>query len=345
MPRARFLVGLALLAVVASRAHAQGLQICEAVTADAPGDTDGMRRTSIVTLPGSEAWVGRPLLDLAPGSVETVGLEVGPDGATLSLWLSEAAGAAFEALTARSVGHALAVVYQGRVLTVPVVESAIPNGLVLITGLEAEEGRRLADALRGVSAVPVEPSPPVTDRTDAGPLLPERPPRGPEFPDRSASPSPDAPEAVAEAWASAVGGRDWMAAAGLLHPDAVAALRPDALALLRLDGPLVRVRDGQTEGSFPAIRALGHPPAAARVDALPVEDLAALYLAALDVLGRWGAPGPARRAVGVLPDGDRAHVVLRAESAARGLADVSAVSLARDAFGRWRVLLTQARGF
>lgn len=340
MLRRSGLAALAVLAAGAAQAQGlQGLQIREAVTADAPGDTTGMRRAPVVTAPESRVWVGRSLLDLAPGSVETVGLEVGPDGATLSLWLSDAAGAAFADLTARSVGRALAVVYRGRVLTAPVVQSAIPNGLVLITGLDAAEGRRLADALRDASGGTADldaDAPVVPDEREEA-ATPVRPP-DPVDPAAEAG-------AVAVAWASAIGRGDWAAAAALLHPDAAAAVRPDALALLRLDGPLVRVRDGRTEASFPAVRVLGRPPAARRADGLSDGDLATLYLAALDALGAWGEAGPPRAVTGLVEDGPRAHVVLRAEGGARGLSDVSVVTLARDGAGPWRVLLTQARGF
>jgi len=350
MPHRYGLLVLALLAVV-GRSDAQGLQIREAVTLDALGDTTAMRRTAVATAPETPVWVGRTLLDLTPGSIETVGLEVGPDGATLSLWLSDAAGRAVADLTARSVGHALALVYRDRVLTAPVVESEIPNGLVLITGLDIGEGRQLAEALRTASDGPAgAPGGEIAER----PLLPERPPRAavPGGIERSPGATREAgtweagtPETVATAWATAVGQRDWAAAAALLHPDATRAVRPDALALLRLDGPLVRVRDGQTEGSFPAVRALGRPPSASRADALSGEDLAVLYLAALDVLGAWGDAGPPRAVAGVIADGARTHVLLRAGGGAQGLSDVSVVTVARDDAGRWRVLLTQARGF
>ena len=351
---------LALAALAAAGPRAQGLHVHEAVTADAPGDTTGMRRLPVETAPGA-VWVGRSVLALGPESVRTVGLEVGPDEvATLSLWLSEAAGAAFADLTAASVGRALAVVHDGRVLTAPVVESAIPNGLVLVTGLDAAEAERLADAIRGATGPPATPASwastprePGLDETPRRPPVRFDPPEGVETrPEAGALPWPPVETApaeggeatrVASGFVRAVAAREWAAAASALHPDAAAAVRPDALGLLRLDGATVRVREGAAEGAFVAADVLGRAPGS--LDALSDRDLAALYLAGLDAVGAWGAPGPPRTAVGEQADGDRVHVVFRGASTDPGIAEVSVVTLRRDAAGRWGVLLTQARGF
>ena len=148
-------------------ALAQTLRIHTAVTDDAPGDTTGMTRRPLVGAPGQTVLVGDPVLDLQPSSLQTVGFEEDGEGeATLSLWLSDDVGQAFAALTERSVGSALAVVYDGRVLMAPVVQARIPNGHVLITGLTVDEGARVARELRAAMAGTPEAS---SGRPDTGP--------------------------------------------------------------------------------------------------------------------------------------------------------------------------------
>lgn len=354
---------LCCLAVVllAGSASAQSLQIRHAVTPDAPGDTEGMTRQTVATAPDREVWVGSVALDLPPRSIQTVGLELDADGQTaLSLWLSDEAGGAFASLTAASVGRALAVVYDGRVLTAPVVQSAIPNGLVLITGLDSGEAERVADALRDATdgdppPLRVDPLPPASGPSrEAG--LPREPapggsavPREPRAdPDRSRGPEAGVDgEAgrVAAAFVSAVAARRWQEVAAQLHPEALAVAQASALEILTLDQGTVIVRDGGQEGSFIASDILGAAPRAARLDALPALDVAALYLAALDVLGVWGAPAEPRPLIGQVVDGDRLHVLFRLPQPMPGVAELGVVSLARDARGEWRPLISQPQGF
>jgi hypothetical protein len=115
--------------------------------------------------------------------------------------------------------------------------------------------------------------------------------------------------------------------------------------MLQFDGPAVQVRDGNARGEFQAVDVLGRRPVERRPADLSDRDLAALQLAALDALGIWGPPRPSRSVVGRVEDGDRLHVLLRAGGASDGVSDVSVVTLRRDDAGRWRVLLTEARGF
>lgn len=378
-----------LAALVVGTPRAQTLHIHAAVTADAPGDTTGMERLPIAGDPQRTVLVGESLLDLEPASLQTVGLEEDGNGqATLSLWLSEDTGRAFADLTERSVGKALAVVYDGRVLAAPVVRSRIANGHVRITGLVATEGEQIAVRLRegmgaGTAPPPEEsaPVPAATDRevTPAPREAPSRrrfprqptrsgtepldlppsepvpiPPLGEPIPrspvSEGAPPAASAPardaEAAALAFVRAVARRDWRATADALHPTALATLRANALSMLRLDGALVRVDDGRQSGTLDAAAALGRPPGA-DLDALSDRDLGVLYLAGLDVLGVWGAPGPPRTVGGVVREGtDVAHVLLRPETTGRdGVSDVSVVTVRRDASGAWRPLLTQAQGF
>ena len=336
------------LALLAPTAYAQ-IQIRAAVAPDTEGDTDGMTRQPVVTTPGHEVWVGDVVLDLPPSSIQTVGLETdGSGGSALSLWLSDEAGQAFAVLTAESLGRALAVVYDGRVLVAPVVVSPIPNGLVMITGLGDAEAERLADEIRRAN------EPPEPDVVRPAPL-PQSPPREPEPPVRATAlpaqpPVLDLPRAPASAasqaaqrFVDAVAARDWRAAAAMLHPQSLRVARAGALSTLELDGRTVRVRSEGQEGSLVASDALGFVPSG-RASDLDDQNLTTLYLAALDALGVWGTPGPPRRVIGEILDGDRVHVLLRAATADAGVSDVSLVTLARDG-AEWRPLLTQPQGF
>ena len=378
---APLLLWLVVLTCVVAPASAQSrLQVHAAVTADAAGDTTGMRRQSVATAPDREVWVGPVVMDLAPPSVRTVGLELDGDGtAALSLWLSGPAGAEFEALTAASVGRALAVVWDGRVLAAAVVESAIPNGMVMVTGLDAGEAERLADALRQAtedppagaseareppraSAPPRAPAPtPPSDVPSRPPLRLDPPPGVGSTPYEPAPPAPatSAPSGstptspapassasgAAQAFVGAIARRDWRAVARSLHPDALRAVRLNASGLLRLDGGTVTAQDGTQRASFVAADVLGSAPRAGRLADLGDQEVAVLYLAALNELGVWGAPAAFREVVGEVPDGGRLHVVMRSATVPAGVSELTVVTLARDAGGTWRPLLTQPQGF
>ena len=379
---------LAVLSVaVGGPAQAQGrLQIHAAVTADAPGDTTGMRRETVATASDREVWVGDPVLDLPPSSIQTVGLELDADGETaLSLWLSDDSGRAFAALTEASVGRALAVVWDGRVLAAPVVEAPILNGMVLVTGLDDAEAERLAAAIRQATDDVTEPdalraneggetagaparpaarptsvprTPPVPGAAERPPLRLDPPPgldSSPEPAPATPAPRPALPVAPTPAPAESAGAaalrlnaavarRDWRAVAAELHPDALAAALDDAADLLRLDGTTVVVQDGAEETSFAAADVLGRAPTARDLDGLDDLDAAALYLAALDALEVWGPPDASRTVLAEVPDGRRAHVVMRGRADAPGVSEVTVVTLEPDAGGAWRLLLTEPQG-
>ena len=334
------------LALLAGPLQAQaGLRLHAAVTAAAPGDTTGLRRAPLATAAGGTVYVGEAVLDVPLGAIETVGLEEDPDGtAAVTVWLDATAAARLAAVTGAAAGRALAVLHAGRVLAAPRVESAVPNGLVLIAGLDPDEAARVAAVLRGDSPSP-RPAATAVSRPAAPPrVAPSAPsPWGRSPTPGRAGEGATSAEGAALAFVRAVAGRQWSAAAGLLDPDAHAALRADALGLLRLDGAEVYVRDGLREGSVPAADVLGRAPALP-LEQLEARDLTALYLAGLDAVGVWGPPDASRSVVGRVEDGDRAHVVLRAE-AVPGMSDLSVVTVRRDGAGRWRVLLTEARGF
>lgn len=340
----RFLVPLVLV-LLASSVQAQGLQIHAAVALDVQGDTQGMTRRPVVTSPDRYVWVGDVVLDLPPSSIQTVGLEMEEGGGTaLSLWLSEEAGREFADLTERSIGQALAVVYQERVLIAPVVVSAIPNGLVMITGLDEDEATRLADALRQATDERLpdpRPAPPRAEPIATPPA--SVPVRGEPRP--VLRPLQDTPEAAgaALAFVDRVAERNWRAVTDMLHRDARRVARSSALSMLSLDSGTVTVRSDGREGSFIASDVLGNTPTG-RFESLDERDAITLYLAALDVIGAWGPPGPPRRVVGEIRDGDRVHVILSASGAESGVSEVSLVTLALDR-GTWRPLLTQPQGF
>jgi len=350
VPMTRLLLVCA-FAFCALSAHAQpGLRLHAAVTPEAPGDTTGLRRAPLATADGGVVYVGDVVLEVPLGAIRTVGLEDDDDGtAAVSVWLDGAAAAELARVTEASAGEALAVLHAGEVVGAPHVAGAVTNGLVLLTRLDVHRATRLASALRGE---PVRPEPvpaarsPWGERTVPAPL--ERPPLDLP-PPASTSPPVDpgladrSAEAAGLAFVRAVAARRWVAAADALHPAALSALRPDALGVLRLDGVTVWVRDGIREASFAAANVLGRVPV--DLDGLGLQDLAALYFAGLDALGVWGPPTPDRQVVGQIGEGDRVHLVLRGETPVEGMSALSVVTVRRDGAGRWRVLLTDARGF
>ncbi|WP_412068066.1 SecDF P1 head subdomain-containing protein [Rubrivirga sp. IMCC43871] len=300
-----------------------------AAASEAPAEGRGWVAEALPS--GEPVWVGPLVLDVQ-GAVETVGLEVIGDRADVSLWLSRAVAPALFRVTAAAVGGRLAVMVDGRVVAAPVVRSAVPNGLVLVTGLRVAEAERLAAALREA------------DRVTMGAPYGDPPvrPVGASGPDRSGEPpAPIEADRAALAFADAIARRDWPSAADGLHPESAAALRPAALGLVRLDGSRAYARDGLREATFDVS---GIAPAGA-ADRLSDRDLAALYFAALDALGDWGPSWDGRTAVGRIADGDRVHVVLRPSGGAGGSAAVAIVTVLRDAEGRWRALLTEVRGY
>ena len=230
-----------------------GVELRAAVTSEADGDTDGMRRSQ---LGGLEVWIGETVATFEPQDIQSVGLEVDDGGgAAVSVWLEGDAAARLAQVTASRSGSALAVLHRGTLLSAPRIEGGVANGLVMIAGLDAAEARRVARSLRerigiveGTSSEPARPLPPRRDR---------EPPRAdPPSPRPAAAPDLDAGD-TAQAFVDAVSRRQWGRVADLLHPDSWAAVRPDAVAMLRFDGPTVRVQDGDARASFAAADVLG----------------------------------------------------------------------------------------
>ena len=135
----RLLVLVLILVAGRSAASAQEarLVIREAVTPwgteTLASDTTGWEPSK---LDGQRILLGSVLLDLGPGSVDSVSVEVDPS--TLSpqafLVFAEASRAAFAQITEDRIGRSLAIVFDGRVLTAPTIQSAIPHGRLVITG-------------------------------------------------------------------------------------------------------------------------------------------------------------------------------------------------------------------
>ena len=308
------------------------------------------------------------LLDLPLSAIATVGLEEDADGTfAVTVWLEGAAAAELARVTEAMTGFVVAVTQGERVLAMPRIASTVPNGLVTLPGFSQADAEALAASLRGdegggPSRSPSEAVRPVAHSAPRpwGRSVPQAPPATPadeplapwERPAPTAEPleraplsASDAPSVVARAFVEAIDGQAWDRAADRLHPDAQATLREDALGLLRLDGPTVIVRDGLQEGAF-AFATVVPGAAPSDLSRLSDRDLAALYLAGLDVLGVWGPPGPPVAVVGELADGPVVHVLLRAQDGvAGGTSAVTAVTMRRDVAGAWRVLLTNAQGF
>ncbi|MBC13699.1 MAG: hypothetical protein CMM85_12095 [Rhodothermaceae bacterium] len=308
------------------------------------------------------------LLDLPLTAIATVGLEEDADGTfAVTVWLESGPAADLARVTTAKAGSVVAVTHGGRVLAMPRIASTVPNGLVTLPGFSQADAEALAASLRGDEAVvpslpPSEPARPVTHSpprpwgrsvSQAPPVTPaheplapwERPTLTDEPLDRPPLSASDGPSVAARAFVEAIDGQAWGRAADRLHPDAQAALREDAIGLLRLDGPTVIVRDGLQEGAF-AFASVLTGTAPADLGRLSDRDLAALYLAGLDVLGVWGPPGPPVSVVGELADGPVTHVLLRAPDGLNGgTSAVTAVTVRRDVAGAWRVLLTNPQGF
>lgn len=339
---------LILLVAASTWASAQdGIELWAAVTEESGGDTEGLRQTQRRDL---EVWVGERIVAFEPGDIRTVGLEVENEDATaVAVWLTNPAARMLAGVTSDATGQALAVKHRGSVLSAPLVQGAVTNGLIMIVGLNPAEARRIAQSLREVIGVEdvVEPERTIEPERPASRPSPRPEPvrAHPVGADPVEGAAPQSAGEVASAFVRAVGRRQWSRVADLLHPDSWAAVRPDAVAMLRFEGQTVRVQDGEARGQFSARDVLGRGLTERRPADLSDRDLTALQLAGLDALGVWGPPRAPRDVVGEIEDGDRHHVILQAPDTADGVSNLSAVTVVRDRDGRWRVLFTEARGF
>lgn len=333
------LAALALLLASAAPAQTPRLAFRDAfVPLGARGavpDTAAMERAALPS--GDAVYLGPVLLGLGPGSLTDASVSFDPFTAApgISLTMTGPAGEAFARLTEARTGQPIAVVLDGRVLTAPTVNGAIPNGRVQITGqFTRSEAESIASAIREA-----------TQAGDARAALLRRLRAGVDL---------SRPDSAVVAMRRAAGAADWLTVARILHPDAQRALRDDAEGELTLSGGSVLSLDRRG----PPPRPVGatppkpnDPPGVSIRDVLEQDapgtrwtDFSDEQATALIFAAAGGPrPSPERSAVvGTVLDGETAYVVLdAAEATAFGEAGISeaVVVEARRVGGQWRVLL------
>ena len=82
-------------------------------------------------------------------AIVQAGIDFGPDGRRkIEIRFTEAGAQRFEAITATNIGHQLAIVFRGQVLSAPVIQSVIPGGECQVDGsMNASEIAQIVDCL------------------------------------------------------------------------------------------------------------------------------------------------------------------------------------------------------
>jgi preprotein translocase subunit SecD len=128
--------------------------------------------------PGSKPDAGRKcyLLDesraLGGGAIQEAAVGTGGQGTTgpvISITLDAAGGEAMGKLTAANLGKLLAIVYQDRVISAPVIQSRVADRVQIAGNFEPAEAERLAAILRAGALPEVE-----LNLETEGPLTPAR---------------------------------------------------------------------------------------------------------------------------------------------------------------------------
>ena len=86
-------------------------------------------------------------------AIAQAGVDFSPDGRReIQIRFTGAGAKRFEAITATNVGHQLAIVFHGTVLSAPVIQAAIPGGECQVTGfMSADEINEIVDCLNHVT--------------------------------------------------------------------------------------------------------------------------------------------------------------------------------------------------
>jgi capsular polysaccharide biosynthesis protein len=88
-------------------------------------------------------------------TISRAGVDFDPNfgGRMIKIRFTDAGAKHFEAITATNIGHQLAIVFRGRVLSAPVIRSVIPGGECQVTGItNASEVHEIVDYLNRASA-------------------------------------------------------------------------------------------------------------------------------------------------------------------------------------------------
>ena len=97
-----------------------------------------------VTTRGGEILLLEPEAALGAGGVTAVRTE----GDAVELTFDAAQSARLKEITSGHLGRQLAILLDGSVVAAPVIEAAIEDGKVWVTGLSAQEAREIASALK-----------------------------------------------------------------------------------------------------------------------------------------------------------------------------------------------------
>jgi hypothetical protein len=90
----------------------------------------------------AESVMKAPALVLAKADVTSASVQMGPNTPQLlSIELSKEASQKFEKITGENIGKKLAVVFDNKILTAPVINEAIKGRKVVISGGNGEQGR------------------------------------------------------------------------------------------------------------------------------------------------------------------------------------------------------------
>lgn len=214
----RLLVLLALaLASAAASAQTGSVFLREAVLdieASSGASVAGLESAVVRSGEDRRVYLGAVLLTLSAGDVVSVGVEPdpfvvgGPARYNLTVDLADPAAEAFGELTEARAGKALAIVFDGEVLSAPRINSAIWGGSFQILSGGLEEARALAAAIRRATGA-VTPEAAVREALAAF----------------RAGIDTSTPEATAGTVLGAVEAGDVLTLARLLHPAALAVLR------------------------------------------------------------------------------------------------------------------------
>ncbi|MEL6614664.1 MAG: hypothetical protein AAFQ43_02945 [Bacteroidota bacterium] len=320
-------LALALLTLASAAAAQEGtIELRDAVVHDVVlrADTTGM--VAMTQPDGWTVYVGDLLLELGSGDVEAVGIDFDPftNVPLVSLALAPEASEAFARISGARIGKAMAIVFDGQVLSTPRIQSRIEGGRISIEGVSLNEAEVLAESIRQA----------------VGGASPR------EFFRQTLDTS--TPEATVDALGKALQLGDALVVARLLHPRAVKELREGmGSTSIRLVGDRAELLVGEFDGeSVPLADVIGPVPPGTRFTDLSDVDAVALVFA---LSGATGLPIPlwsgltGTETLGAIAVENRVYVV-RGDPVfeAGGFTSAMTVAVERieeDGASRWVVLL------
>ncbi|MEM1117980.1 MAG: hypothetical protein AAF845_07270 [Bacteroidota bacterium] len=265
--------------------------------------------------------LGEVLLALGPRDVETAALDFDPltNAPFVSIEFGPEAGVAFEAITEGRIGEAVAIVFDSRVLTVPVIQSAIPGGRLQISGnFTVAEADRLAEQIREATAA-----------SGVG--------REAQWAEVRTAFDDATPSAAVRTFLAATGAQDWLSAARLMHPAALRFLLSEAEEGVEVAGDSLRMRGGIAAdggGWIPFSLALGDAGVGRPFDDLSDPEAVAVLLS---TMSGGGFRSDVEVAGEAAEHPDRVHVLLAAT-------EEDPLGPVPDGFARTIVLTTERIG-